>query len=91
VKQWKSSANDIGYGRQATSSASTRITRGLDYYTGPVMKTFVEDHRCDFGALRAGAMDNWPATTPKSKKLPGRVGFALAPPLSESEVARRRA
>lgn len=51
------------------------ITRGLDYYTGSVFETFIQDHE-DIGSIASGGRYDDLASNYTSKKLPG-VGMSI--------------
>jgi histidyl-tRNA synthetase len=68
-----SMANDMGAGDVIKFNPA--ITRGLDYYTGTVYETFLDDHR-DFGSICSGGRYDDLASFYTKSKLPG-VGISI--------------
>jgi histidyl-tRNA synthetase len=66
-------ASDMGAGDVIKFNPA--ITRGLDYYTGTVYETFLNDHR-DFGSICSGGRYDDLASFYTKSKLPG-VGISI--------------
>jgi histidyl-tRNA synthetase len=73
IKLLLETASDMGAGDVIKFNPA--ITRGLDYYTGTVYETFLNDHR-DFGSICSGGRYDDLASFYTKSKLPG-VGISI--------------